>query len=89
MKTTLEIADPTFRRAKTYAASKGITLKQLISEALEDKLHRLSHPDQAAELAGMTGFGAFGKTPADRAETRRIQRRIDREFEQIDAEDRP
>jgi hypothetical protein len=36
----------------------------------------------------MKGFGAFGKTPEDRAETDRIQKLIDEEFERIEPEDR-
>ena len=38
MKTTLEIPDGIFRRAKSVAAERGIPLRALISEALADKL---------------------------------------------------
>src|SRR5438046_8804990 len=38
MKTTLEIPDAIFRRAKSVAAERGIPLRALISEALADKL---------------------------------------------------
>ena len=40
MKTTIELADPTFRQAKVLAASRGMTLKQFFTEALEEKLRR-------------------------------------------------
>src|SRR5450755_338510 len=38
MKTTLEIPDAIFRRAKTVAAQRGIPFRALVSEALADKL---------------------------------------------------
>ena len=38
MKTTLEIPDSIFRRAKSVAAERGIPLRVLITEALADKL---------------------------------------------------
>ena len=38
MKTTLEIPDPLFRRAKSAAAERGIPLRALVTEALADKL---------------------------------------------------
>ena len=38
MKTTLEIPDSLFREAKSKAAERGQTLKQLVTEALQEKL---------------------------------------------------
>ncbi len=38
VKTTLEIPEPLFRKAKATAAQKGQTLKQFVTEALHDKL---------------------------------------------------
>lgn len=38
MKTTIEIPDPLFRRAKSRAAERGQTLKALVTEALQEKL---------------------------------------------------
>ena len=38
MKTTLEIPDAVFRRAKSKAAEQGIPLRQFVTEAVEDKL---------------------------------------------------
>jgi hypothetical protein len=35
----------------------------------------------------MKYFGAFGKTPAQRAENRRIEKAIEEAFEQIEPED--
>jgi hypothetical protein len=86
VKTTIEIPGTTLRRAKSIAASRGITLKQLFTEALEDKLKGTVAP--SAEPTWMKLAGAFGKTASDRAETRRIQQRIDAEFEIVEPEDR-
>jgi hypothetical protein len=87
VKTTLEISDETFRRARIVAAQKGITLKTLVNEALEEKLQKPDSKLGKQKPAWLKLEGAFGKTAADRAETRRIQARIDAEFERIDIED--
>jgi hypothetical protein len=85
MKTTLEISDSTFRRAKTFAAAKGITLKQLFSEALEEKLRQSTRVGKATEPPWMKGFGALTDL---KAENTRLMKLIDEEFEQIEPEDR-
>lgn len=38
LKTTIEIPDALFRRAKSAAAERGVPLRALVSEALADKL---------------------------------------------------
>ena len=38
MKTTIEMPDELFRRAKTTAVARGQTLKQLVTDALEREL---------------------------------------------------
>jgi hypothetical protein len=85
MKTTIEIPGTTLRRAKSIAAARGISLKQLFTEALEDKLKAAETP--SASPAWLHLAGTFGKTPSDRAETRRIQQRIEAEFELLEPED--
>ena len=82
MKTTLEIPDPVFRRAKSAAAERGISFREFVTAAVEDKL--------AAErrAAHRPWMSAFGKLRRLRKETARINRIIDAEFEQIEAEDR-
>lgn len=87
MKTTLEIADATLQKAKIRAAQEGITLKELFNQALEEKLQAEKRSGRNTAPAWMKLAGAFGKTSADRAETRRIQKAIDEEFERIDPED--
>ena len=85
MKTTVEIPDPLFRKAKSRAAESGKTLKEFMTEALEDKLRGKGGPVRRAEPEWMKGFG---KLRALRKETARIQRRIDDAFEVIEPEDR-
>lgn len=73
------------RRAKTAAVARGISLKQPFAEALEEKLKAAATP--VSSPVWMDLAGAFGMTPSDRAETRRIQQRIDAEFEVLEHED--
>lgn len=87
MKTTLEIPEPLFRKAKATAAGRGKTLKQYFTEALEEKLRNEHNAAKRKEPKWMNLFGAFGKTAAMRAENRRIEKIIEEAFEQIEPED--
>lgn len=80
MKTTLEIPDALFRRAKATAAERGIPLRALVSEALAEKLR-----DRRAE--DKPWMETFGKLRHLRRETARINQIIQEEFEQIEPED--
>lgn len=80
MKTTLEIPDVIFRRAKSKAAEQGIPLRQFVSQAVEDKLK------SAREAGPKTWMKHMGKLKTLRAETQRINRTIEEAFEQIDPE---
>ena len=81
MKTTLEIPDPIFRKAKATASALGIPLREFVTQAVEEKLStgspRRCKPwlECAGELAHL------------HKETRRIQKLIDEELEQIEPED--
>ena len=88
MKTTLEISDGLFRKAKATAAQRGQTLKQFVTEALQEKLSNTVSGTKRATAPWMEYFGVFGKTAEMRAETRRIQKSIDAEFEVIEPEDK-
>jgi hypothetical protein len=80
MKTTLEIPDNIFRRAKSRAAEQGIPLRQFVTEAVEDKL-------KVARVAGQRPWMKHvGKLKDLRDETRRIDAIIEKEFEAIDPE---
>jgi len=72
MKTTLEIPDPLFQRAKSAAAQCGIPIRALVSEALADKL-------QAGSAGGKPWLKSFGQLRHLDRETARINRLIERE----------
>ncbi len=85
MKTTIEIPDRLFRRAKAKAAERGQALRAFVTEALQEKLssERVRLEEDAPRW--MKGFGQLRRL---RRETGRIQRVIDREFEIVEPEDR-
>jgi hypothetical protein len=85
VKTTLDIPDPLFRKAKSKAAERGQSLRQLVTEALQEKLAPRPAPASPGEPGWMQGFGKLRRL---RAETRRVQARIDEQFEVIEPEDR-
>jgi hypothetical protein len=80
MKTTLEIPDALFRRAKSAAAEQGIPLRALVTDALAEKL-------RPGEGEGKPWMKSFGKLRGLHRETRRIDRIIEAEFGQIEPED--
>jgi hypothetical protein len=81
MKTTLEIPDPIFRRAKSVAAQRGVALRAFVTEAVEEKLDAEQATQEKPWMA------AFGKLKRLRKETARINRVIEQEFEQIEPEE--
>lgn len=85
MKTTLEIPDFLFRKAKSKAAERGQTLRQLVTEALQEKLAGNAAKTPPGEPEWMQGFGGLRRL---RGETRRVQSAIDEQFEVIEPEDR-
>jgi hypothetical protein len=82
MKTTLEIPDAIFRRAKSAAAERGIPLREFVTQAVKDKLAN------EGGIADKPWMAAFGKLRHLHKETARIDRLIEEEFEQIEDEDR-
>lgn len=85
MKTTIELPDGLFRRVKSTAAARGQTLKQFVTEAVQEKLAARGQRGGAVEPAWMQGFGKLRRL---QRETRQIQARIDAEFEVVEPEDR-
>lgn len=85
MKTTIEIPDPVFRRAKAKAAERGQALREFVTEALQEKLAGRRPPSGADTPPWMRGFGRLRPL---RRETARIQRLIDQEFDVVEPEDR-
>jgi hypothetical protein len=78
MKTTLEIPDFLFRRAKSLAAERGIPLRRFVTEALQEKLSTTSQ-----EKPWMKHMG---KLKHLRNERRQIEKRVEEAFEHIDRE---
>jgi len=84
MKTTLEIPEPLFRKAKATAARQGRTLKQLVQEALSEKIARVN----GASSQQKPWMVLAGGRKHLHGENRRIERVIEAEFETIEPEDR-
>jgi hypothetical protein len=81
VKTTLDIPDAVFRRAKAKAAERGVPLRQLITEALEEYLRA------GAARPEKPWLGLAGQLRHLRTETARINKIIEEEFERIEPED--
>jgi len=82
MKTTLEIPDAIFRRAKSVAAERGIPFREFVTQAVKEKLVARS------TLIDAPWMDAFGKLRHLRKESKRINSIIEEEFEQIEPEDK-
>jgi hypothetical protein len=80
MKTTLEIPDTVFRRAKSLAAARGIPLREFVTEAVKDRLASEAKASEKPWLKHM------GKLKHLRKETARINRFIEEDSEKIDTE---
>ncbi len=80
MKTTLEIPDAVFRRAKSVAAEHGIPLREFVTEAVKDKLAA------SAKTGEKPWVKLMGKLKHLHEETERINRWIDKGSEKIDSE---
>jgi hypothetical protein len=87
MKTTVEIPDALFRKAKATAAERGVSLKDLLTDAVREHLRRSgadSAKDKPPAPAWMTAFGGLRSL---HKETQRINRVVEQEFEQIEEKD--
>ena len=82
MKTTLEIPDRTFRKAKATASALGIPFREFVTQAVEEKLALRSQGQ------GKPWLECVGELAHLHKETMRVQKIIDEEFEQLEPEDR-
>ena len=80
MKTTLEIPDAIFRRAKSAAAERGIPLREFVTQAVKERLAAQAHQAEKPWVRCM------GKLKHLHKETERISRLIEDASEKIDAE---
>ena len=78
MKTTLDIPDTIFRRAKARAAERNMPLRRFVSEAVAEKLETKPPGREKTKLAG--------KLRHLKKETGRIRKLIEREFEMVEPE---
>jgi hypothetical protein len=78
VKTTLEIPDFLFRRAKSVAAERGIPLRQFVTEAVQEKLRIAPQEKPWAKHLGKLKHLHKGRT--------RIEKRVEEAFEQINRE---
>lgn len=85
MKTTLDLPDDLFRQVKSTAASRGILMKQFITEALTEKLATpAAAPD---DKPWMALAGCAANDPEMLVELRRIDKIIEDEFGHVDEAD--
>ena len=80
MKTTVEIPDQTFRKAKATASSLEIPLREYVTLAFEEKL------SQGKRSAAKPRLECAGELAHLHEETLLIQKIIDEEFEKIEPE---
>lgn len=85
MKTTIDIPDVLFRKVKSKAAERSQTLREFVSEALQEKLAPRGRTARSGEPEWMEGFGKLRRL---HEETERIQQRIREAFEAVEPEDR-
>ena len=78
MKTTVEIPTALYRRSRSIAAVRGISFRQFLAEALEEKTA------QSDTRGWMDSFGALAAEPEAVYEVDRI---VEREFATVDARD--
>ena len=86
MKTTIDLPDVLFRQAKALAGARGVTLRRLFTEALEEELLRCTGGNRAgnAEPPWMAGFGTLSDLSD---ENRRVLDLIEEEFERLSPAD--
>lgn len=80
MKVTVEIPDAILRRAKSEAAARGISLREFVALAINDKLEKSDRLNEKPWLK------VVGKLKHLRRETARVDRVIENETERIDPE---
>jgi hypothetical protein len=80
VKTTLEIPDRIFRRAKSAAAEQGIPFREFVTQAVREKLFAKLESSERPWVKRM------GKLKRLRKESARINRLIEEDSERIDPE---
>ncbi len=81
MKTTLDMPDALYRRIKSHAASRGLSVRQFVTDTLAEKISKSAR----ATNGEPPWMKVFGKAP--RGAAREINRIVEREFGQVDPAD--
>ena len=79
MKTTVEIPDDLYRRAKSEAAESGLSFRSVLIEALRARLY--------GEGDTTTLNDVFGTLVAETEAVYEVQRTVDRDLEQVDPDE--
>jgi hypothetical protein len=87
MKTTVEIPDTLFRKAKATAAERGVSLKVLLTDAVREHLQRDTGDSSKNKPSAPPWMTAFGGLRRLHKETSRINRILEQEFEQIEEDE--
>jgi hypothetical protein len=83
MRTTVEIPDALFRRAKATAAERGVSLEDLLIAALKEHLHPGGGDSSKRGPAAPSWMSAFGGLRHLHEETKRINQILQQEFGQL------
>jgi hypothetical protein len=85
VKTTMELPDALLRETKAFAARRGLSLRQVIVEALAQKLRvEQATPESKPWLQAFQGIE---RDQVLRQELLRLRRNIEAEFEQVNPEE--
>jgi hypothetical protein len=94
VKTTVEIPDALFRKAKATAAERGVSLKDLFTVAVRehllhggDSLRNKTSAPRPAQPPAQPWLKAFGGLRQHHKETKRINRVLEQEFERIEEDE--
>jgi hypothetical protein len=83
VKTTVEIPNSLFRKAKAAAADQGILPKDLLTEAVRQHLQRNAGSSARSKPPSPAWMSAFGGLRNLHKDTMRINRILAKEFEQL------
>lgn len=82
MKTTIDLPETTLRQAQSIAAARGISLKKLVAETLEERVREYKSANwrKSADTPWMAGYGALADLTE---ENHKVLQAIEEEFETI------
>jgi hypothetical protein len=87
MKIDVEIPDTLFRKAKATATKRDVSVEDLLTQALREHMERLADDFSRNQLSAPPWMRAFGGLRALHKETKKINRIMRQEFEQIDVDE--